>query len=220
MNCGDWQEWIQRDLDGELSDEEGKKLRYHLSLCPGCAEFAADMRSLNRELSALPPVEPACSLTDRILQQTGPREPRKQTAGKKQSLSVRQWRRFWPLTGAAAAVLLAAAWLISNESGLPTQKGGNSAQTSTTLHSSESSTKGQAWSQEVPSPEGRFIAQITPERRVLVRNREGEVQYRSPNWEEERPIRVEWMDEETFVIQFAEGGKEKIVHLEETDGKK
>src|SRR5699024_11493245 len=91
-----------------------------------------------------------------------------QTAAKKQSLLVRQWRRFWPLTGAAAAVLLAAAWLISNESGLPTQEGGNSAQTSTTLHSSESSTKGQAWSQEVPSPEGLFIEQLIKALRFLI----------------------------------------------------
>lgn len=57
MNCRDYQEWLQRDLDGAFGAGDSEE---HRSACPSCAALQAASQRLRRGLRLLrPPTVPA-----------------------------------------------------------------------------------------------------------------------------------------------------------------
>lgn len=62
-------EWIQRDLDGDLTKEEKEALLEYISRSPELQMLYQDYKQLSDELSQLPKVNPPTSLVDRILPQ-------------------------------------------------------------------------------------------------------------------------------------------------------
>lgn len=69
MNCQEVVEFMQRDLDQDLSEEESQILQAHLNKCHECADVYHKMTMLSNELTQLPKVDPPYSLVDRIMPQ-------------------------------------------------------------------------------------------------------------------------------------------------------
>ena len=57
--CARVRESISAQLDGELPEHELDSLEMHVSVCPACSAWAAEVQDLTRRLRAVPPVEPA-----------------------------------------------------------------------------------------------------------------------------------------------------------------
>jgi hypothetical protein len=67
MNCDEVMEWMQRDIDHELTVAEKEAMKAHMQSCPDCAEMYARLLLLSQELASLPKVTPPVSLVDSIL---------------------------------------------------------------------------------------------------------------------------------------------------------
>jgi len=67
MNCHEVMEDMQRQLDGDLNEQEFAALSEHLRECPDCAAMFERLERLSSELENLPRVTPAYSLVDAIL---------------------------------------------------------------------------------------------------------------------------------------------------------
>lgn len=66
MRCEEMSERIPEWLAGELGDAELAALRAHLASCPGCADEAAAMEKLWREMAEGGEVEPPADLAERF----------------------------------------------------------------------------------------------------------------------------------------------------------
>jgi hypothetical protein len=66
-SCEEAYEWIQRDLDDELTDVEKEKLMLHLAACRDCSSLYDRLNSLSTHLAQLPMVEPPYSIVESIL---------------------------------------------------------------------------------------------------------------------------------------------------------
>lgn len=67
VSCEEAYEWIQRDLDDELTDAEKEKLMLHLAACQDCSSLYDRLNSLSTHLAQLPMVEPPYSIVESIL---------------------------------------------------------------------------------------------------------------------------------------------------------
>ncbi|MFD1422994.1 putative zinc finger protein [Laceyella sediminis] len=67
MDREKWIEWMQRDLDGDLTQVEKEMLEKHLARSPEDARIYEGFRSLSDELSRLPQVMPPTSMVDSLL---------------------------------------------------------------------------------------------------------------------------------------------------------
>lgn len=67
MTCDEVIELMQRHLDGDLNEEEHKRLSEHLDACPECADMMERLTQIDQDLANLPKVTPAFSLVDSIL---------------------------------------------------------------------------------------------------------------------------------------------------------
>lgn len=103
MNCDEVMEAMQRDLDGDLTAEERRRMQIHLRHCPDCVPLYARLRRLSSKLENLPKVEPPCSLVDALLPRLEAMPlPTAQKAGRREA--VRRRLLLW--TGGAVAVAL------------------------------------------------------------------------------------------------------------------
>ncbi len=67
MICDEVMELMQRDLDGDLNENEQEAMVAHLRRCSACAEMYERLQHLSNELHNLPKVIPPHSLVDAIL---------------------------------------------------------------------------------------------------------------------------------------------------------
>lgn len=67
MRCEDVFDLMNRELDGDLAEEEQKQLQGHLRQCSDCTELFKGLQSVSNELAALPQIEPPYSIVDSIL---------------------------------------------------------------------------------------------------------------------------------------------------------
>ncbi|MBP3966161.1 zf-HC2 domain-containing protein [Paenibacillus lignilyticus] len=67
MNCQEVMEYMQRQLDGDLDEQEAEFLMTHTRHCPECAAMLERLELLSSGLSNLPKVTPSYSLVDAIL---------------------------------------------------------------------------------------------------------------------------------------------------------
>lgn len=104
MSCSEFADSMQRDLDGDLTEEEQAVLRDHLATCEACANEYALLRKLSFELERLPKVDLPYSLVDQI----APQLERESVADAPAFSSRQARRRKWSLLagGLAAAAIL------------------------------------------------------------------------------------------------------------------
>jgi hypothetical protein len=67
MNCQEVMDYMQRELDGDLSVFESVKAHEHIRQCADCAAMYERLKRLSAELENLPKVTPPISLVDAIL---------------------------------------------------------------------------------------------------------------------------------------------------------
>lgn len=65
MNHDKYKDWISRDLDGDLSQEEKQELEKHLAGCDECRSYGEDLRNMTQTLSQVPKLELESSIKDR-----------------------------------------------------------------------------------------------------------------------------------------------------------
>ncbi|MUT66638.1 hypothetical protein GOM71_11935 [Paenibacillus sp. NEAU-GSW1] len=124
-------EYMHRQLDGDLDEQEQQLLLKHTRQCPDCAAMFERLKKLSSELENLPKVMPSYSLVDAILPQLemldGPRfsdaasvETVQEQARDKGNGSVAARRRRWPawISGVAAAGAVAMFFVISYSGGM------------------------------------------------------------------------------------------------------
>ncbi|WP_127579772.1 zf-HC2 domain-containing protein [Paenibacillus koleovorans] len=143
MTCQEAVEWMQRDLDHDLSDSERQALVSHMSRCPDCAEMFTRLQQLSLELAQLPKVTPPYSLVDailprleeldreRIFEQTeknaGPAVhpfPAAPAAGQRGERRASRWKRLFPFSaiGGVVAAGIVLTLFITNQGGLMKNK--------------------------------------------------------------------------------------------------
>lgn len=129
MSCEEAYEWMQRDLDGDLSDDEQTMLKQHLTLCRDCASLYQRLSSLSTHLAQLPLVEPPISIVnsilpelDRIDRERAVTPPIQEQAAAFEGTRQRTKRAIWYryIGGATAAGLLLSAIVFAlNDDGQP-----------------------------------------------------------------------------------------------------
>ncbi|SFS69987.1 anti-sigma factor [Marininema halotolerans] len=67
MTCEEFREWIQRELDHDLTQSEAQELDQHVRSCPNCAEEKAALLDVSSRLDDLPYVTPRFSLTEEVM---------------------------------------------------------------------------------------------------------------------------------------------------------
>ena len=67
MNCQEVMEFMQRQLDGDLDEQETEILMTHTRHCPNCAAMFSRLQMLSSGLENLPKVTPGYSLVDAIM---------------------------------------------------------------------------------------------------------------------------------------------------------
>jgi hypothetical protein len=113
MNCEEVIELMQRELDGDLSQVEQKKLFQHLPLCQDCQTLFGNLSALSLQLEALPKVQPKYSIVDSILpmldhiDQANDNKPKKNLSKKNevQKKKGSGYKQFWVPGGIVAAAL-------------------------------------------------------------------------------------------------------------------
>ncbi|MWC27539.1 anti-sigma factor family protein [Paenibacillus sp. MMS18-CY102] len=69
MTCQEVMDFMQRQLDGDLSENEAEMLTAHTRHCSDCADMFDRLKRLSTELESLPKVVPAFSIVDSIMPQ-------------------------------------------------------------------------------------------------------------------------------------------------------
>jgi hypothetical protein len=69
MTCQEVMDFMQRQLDGDLNENEAEILTAHTRHCSDCADMFERLKRLSTELESLPKVVPAFSIVDSIMPQ-------------------------------------------------------------------------------------------------------------------------------------------------------
>jgi hypothetical protein len=221
-------EWIQRELDGDLSPEERKRLESAASRSTEYARLLEEMRILSEHLSRLPQVEPPVSVVDQIMPEIEAELRRKQNrirAGRGMLTRAR-------VAAAAVAVIVLGlgGWLMAQEKKelsrvsvemdqhspeSPVSPGNSKAEmgaralvakdpaSDTSLPMSE---KG------IPSPDGRYVARWA-KGTLVVRNAAGRERYRSRTFSETSPPEILWQSGRVLQLSWP-GGKTVVIDVE------
>lgn len=102
MRCEVAEEWIQRQLDGDLSLEEEAELNNHLTQCPSCLSEYKQYQQVDLLLGQLPKVTLPHSVLDRIDFSS----PMKEEKGLTHILKMFTGKRKWMMGALAALILL------------------------------------------------------------------------------------------------------------------
>lgn len=229
MKCEVALEWIQRELDKELTSEEKALLRRHLSTCTACAAEAERLRRLSDRLARLPRVTPPHSVVDRLIESG--RLPDGKTPREK---GVKRGFRWWIGGAAAAAVMvigtlgLWGGWFGtgSPHPGDPQTLMMNPETMQEAAPPSENmvmSTQGtdssavSAW-----SPDGRFLAEAEGNQ-VVIRTADGKEWFRSKPWEEGSAPLIHWLSPTVLRVEIGspkEGEAHREVRIIEVETKR
>jgi hypothetical protein len=196
-------EWIQRELDGDLTGPEKEQLEQILEQSPVYARLAGEYLLLSEELSRLPRVNPPVDLVKRVLALI---EAEEAGFGKQKQRILRRWlismvASLTLLTGGTAAFLAvhqekpqhSSATHTVTENVVGTARKAQASLSSTLMESADQKTG--VW-----SPQRRYRA-AWEQGRLVVRTAEGRVQFASPaiagvngtpamTWLSERKIRL------------------------------
>ncbi|MFX3633709.1 MAG: anti-sigma factor [Candidatus Pristimantibacillus sp.] len=129
MTCQEVIEYMHRQLDGDLDEQEHEVLLKHTRHCPDCAAMFERLKMLSVELENLPRVMPSYSLVDAILPQLEQLHPQQKSDAastedtQEQQISrrkkpARNWSAFRTLSGIVAASVVAGLFIFSYNSGL------------------------------------------------------------------------------------------------------
>jgi hypothetical protein len=115
MNCEEVMEYMQRYLDGDLSEQEKESMFAHLKSCVSCKEMFERLNRLSDELVSLPKVTPPFSIVDSILPQLDAldRERDAGSAGSRAASSGRRVPGRWKFPGVFGAVAAAACLIVA-----------------------------------------------------------------------------------------------------------
>lgn len=150
MMCQEVVEYMHRQLDGDLDEQEQEILNEHTKHCPDCAALFDRLQKLSAELENLPRVMPKYSLVDAIMPQLEQLEPivMKQAAAEPVQLQEaarrvkpsRKWPAFRAISGVVAAAAVAGLFIVSYNTDLfQTGSSNDSAQESAMLDTAASS---------------------------------------------------------------------------------
>lgn len=140
MNCHEVMEYMQRQLDNDLSEAEQTLFELHLRSCASCRTAMERLQRLADELSHLPEVHPPVSLVDAILPKLAEIDRERQAASvvplphgaeergqdRKMSNVRRSRRKTYGVIGGVAAASLLLGIVISNFNGASQQLADNS----------------------------------------------------------------------------------------------
>ncbi|MFC5651785.1 zf-HC2 domain-containing protein [Paenibacillus solisilvae] len=149
MNCQEVMEYMQRQLDGDLDEQETEILMTHTRHCPNCAAMFERLQLLSSGLENLPKVTPSYSLVDAImprlqeLQTTVDASESVSSAGKVEQApadtrreprnrTAVRWRDRFSLRalgGVIAAGVIVGLFLVNYQSGNPLHTANDSAST-------------------------------------------------------------------------------------------
>lgn len=126
MTCQEVIEYMHRQLDGDLDEQEHEVLLMHTRHCPDCAAMFERLKMLSVELENLPRVMPSYSLVDAILPQleqlhssdAASNEDAQEEQLKRRVKPARKWPAFKTLSGVVAASVVAGLFIFSYNSGL------------------------------------------------------------------------------------------------------
>lgn len=126
MTCQEVIEYMHRQLDGDLDEQEHEVLLMHTRHCPDCAAMFERLKMLSVELENLPKVMPSYSLVDAILPQLEQLHSSDAASNvdiqeeqiKRRMKPARKWPAFKTLSGVVAASVVAGLFIFSYNSGL------------------------------------------------------------------------------------------------------
>lgn len=227
MERNKWGEWMQRDLDGDLTEVEKERLMKHLARSPEDTRLYKELRYLSDELSQLPKVKPPVSLVDSLLaeieqeEEIPPEEPR--------SRRFARWRSapkvitgMVTLLVAGFAVLLVNGWV--DRSGKPSFR---SQMTDTLSHHPQSSattasgTKKETQSTVVSSPDNNHHAIWQGNRYLIVQAKTGNIRFNEVLPDVEQTPNMKWLSEQRLFVTYQnKKGQKKKLTIDVVKGKK
>jgi anti-sigma factor RsiW len=73
MDCGKYLRQISKYIDGELSEDDGKRLVAHMSECPDCGSFYERMTAINETICSTPLEYNSQALIGKVKDRLAPR---------------------------------------------------------------------------------------------------------------------------------------------------
>ncbi|MDZ7861040.1 MAG: zf-HC2 domain-containing protein [Candidatus Krumholzibacteriota bacterium] len=67
MECKECHKLISREIDGEISEDDSKKLKMHLNQCQECSRLRASLASISEFHKGIEEVEPPSTLLEGIM---------------------------------------------------------------------------------------------------------------------------------------------------------
>ncbi|PTM59532.1 anti-sigma factor family protein [Desmospora activa] len=211
MRCKQAEEWMQRDLDGDLQPEQQQALQRHIAGCAVCARRWAEWKSLQQRLTSLPPVSPPVSLVERLEEEWS----REAASPRPRVPWIRHFS--WGMGGLAAALLLVWWW----------GPGGTPSTTSTSRPVQQeqkeeiappadeksgigilSREQEREREQELPSPEGSWIANQEGEQ-IRITDKKGNEVYESKPWQANAQVSFTWEEDDILYLQLEWQGREE-----------
>ncbi|SDW98606.1 Putative zinc-finger [Marininema mesophilum] len=229
MRCEAYQEWIQRQLDNDLTSSEEQELENHVRSCPRCAEERAILLDLSSQLNNLPDVKPSFSLTEAVMTQIAAddkvEEQKENRQDKQESIHrhpiqlkdspLKRKRRWWWLGGSAIAAGIMAILFLplilpapndhSNQgqpSNPPSSKGSNSGGLG--IQSEGDAQKvnpsEDSSANKTSSSNGTYKATISNQQ-IVILNQSGKEVYRSKSLSNnERVAKMDWQGKDQLTL--------------------
>ncbi|MFC4076769.1 anti-sigma factor family protein [Salinithrix halophila] len=227
MRCREYRDWIQRELDGDLSNWEEKELENHIQTCPACAQERAEWHHLSGGLFRFPDVEPPYSITDRVMERIAEEE----------KLSANGWRRKGLRAGGAAAAAVLVMLTLpfvdpvskdqptetrpstkekgtdeNGEIGIQSQPGSGDRNGDIGIQSTEERPG------PVSSPDGKYRATVIG-KQVVIKNGGGKTVYRSRPWPSgATAVKMEWREKRQLSVwlrrESKQGGRGEIREID------
>lgn len=177
MNCHEVMEYMQRQLDNDLSEAEQTLLESHLRSCASCRTAMERLQRLADELSNLPEVHPPVSLVDAILPKLAEIDRERQAASvvplqqgtergqdRKMSNVRRSRRKTYGVIGGVAAASLLLGIVISNFNGASQQLADNSLTTDVMSYNRETASDMATLMQDTAYDDGEPILRAVEEK--------------------------------------------------------
>ncbi|MGA8943141.1 MAG: hypothetical protein WB502_10550 [Thermoactinomyces sp.] len=195
-------EWLQRDLDNDLSRLEKSMLEKHLQESPEDQKNADELREVSRQLTLLPKTDPPQSVIPAVLDEIDREETsRSRTIG---SPSRTKWMSFGRAVAAAVILIFAGLFAFtkfqSSDLEQNGQKMGDTNETGVYSAMENNDPNTEKTGSTIWSPDGTYRAEWNGSKLTVIRA-DGTLQYeRSFNPEQFRLQKMEWLSDQVVKL--------------------
>ncbi|MFC7440655.1 anti-sigma factor family protein [Laceyella putida] len=227
-----WVDWMQRDLDGDLTQVEKEMLEKHLARSSEDAQTYEEFRSLSDELSRLPKVMPPASLVDSLLSEweQKPAEHQPETAPPRPTRFAR-WRPSHKVIAGMATLFVvgfaSGMWvngLMTDPNQSMSSKGSKQIEIidPNQMPPGELASLGtESQTKVLFSPDQKYQATWQDNHHLIVQTKEGDIRFNEELPDAEQAPNMKWVSSQRIMVTYKDkNGHVKKLTIDAVQGKK